>query len=152
MGQITERFELNQSTSGITESDGAGASWSADIWDFKVPTNTEIILSPRDIFSCYLVGDDVAEMPSATQIRVVVRDVANQSAKAILRDILYQRVKSFSDTKKIAYLDIDREIVVTSEEHIVVMVYGADAAGTNDTDASASHFKLVTTRKRKALD
>jgi len=147
-----DRFELNQSTTGITESDGLGATWQADIWDFKVPLNTWIKLHPTDIFACYLVGDDASEMPASTQVRVVVRDVANEDSKPILSALLYQRVKAFTDRDKLKNLTIAKEIVVGPEEHIVVQVNGADAATTGDVDASASNFKLVTTRRRKALD
>ena len=151
MEWVTERFELNPSTTGITAVDGNGATWNADIWDFKVPFNTQIELNPTDIFAAYLIGDDAAEMPGATQVRVVVRDVASESALPILRDTLYQRVKAFSDVKKLTKLPIDKMVTVETDEHIVVMVNGADAAGSGDTDASASHFRLVTTRKRKPL-
>ena len=149
MGFKREKFELNSGVSGITELDGQGATWQADIWDFKVPNNTQIILSPSDTFAIYLVGDDAAEMPKQTKIRVVIRDVSNETAKPIIKDCNYQRFKSFADKKQIVRLEVPEEIVVDSEEHIVVMVNGADAAGTGDTDASASHFKLVTTRNRK---
>lgn len=146
----TERCEINSSSTGITELDGKGATWTADIWDFKVPINQRFILKPGDTFAVYLVGDDAAEMPKSTKVRVVVRDVTNEAAKPILKDCLYQRLKSFSDRNQLVTLEIAQPIVVDSEEHIVVMVNGADAAGTGDTDASASHFKLLTTRERKA--
>lgn len=146
-----EAFELNQNTTGITESDGLGATF-ADIWDFKVPLNTTVKLKPGDIISCYLVGDDAAEMPATTQIRVVRRDVANEDAKPILSACNYQTVKQFADVGKMKRLTIDHEVVIGPDEHLVVMVNGADATGTGDTDASASNFRLKTTRKRKGLD
>ena len=152
MAYKEEKFEINQNSTGITEVDGLGATWEGNIWDFKVPLNTWIKLRPSDIFSCYLVGDDAAQMPAATQVRVVRRDVANEDTKPILSACLYQRVKDFTDKDKMKHLTIDREIEVGPDEHIVVMVNGADAAGTGDTDASASNFKLQTTRRRKALD
>ena len=149
MGWKTERFELNSGVSGVTELDGQGATWQADIWDFKVPVNTQVILSPSDTIALYLVGDDAAEMPKVTQVRVVIRDVSNEIAKPIIKSCNYQRFKSFQDRKQIVNLEIGEEIVVESEQHIVVMVNGIDAATTGDTDASASLFKLVTTRNRK---
>jgi len=149
MGWKQEKFELNQGVTGITELDGQGANWTADIWDFKVPVNTQVILSPTDTFAIYLVGDDAAEMPKTTQLRVVIRDVSNEIAKPIIKSCNYQRFKSFQDKKQLVRLEISQEIVVESEQHIVVMVNGVDAATTGDTDASASNFKLVTTRNRK---
>lgn len=145
-----ESFELNESTTGITESDGLGATF-ADVWDFKVPLNTILKLKPGDIISCYLVGDDAAEMPAATQIRVVRRDVANEDAKPVLSAANYQTVKQFSDRGKMKRLTIDKEVEIGADEHLVVMVSGADATGTGDTDASASNFRLKTTRRRRGL-
>ena len=151
MAYKEEKFELNQNSTGITESDGLGATWAADIWDFKPPLNTFLKLKPTDIFSCYLVGDDAAEMPAATQVRIVKRDAANEDAKPVLSACLYQRVKEFQDKGKFKRLTLDREVEVGPDEHLVVMVNGADAAGTGDLDASASNFRLQTTRRRRPL-
>jgi len=150
MAERIERWELNPAASGITVADGQGAKW-ADIWDFQVPYHVEIVLNPADIVSFYLVGDDASEMPNITQIRVVKRDTTNEESTPILSDINYKTVKEFADKKKLAHLTMGSQIVVGTDEHIVVQINGADAATTGDTDASASHFKLVTTRRRKGL-
>jgi hypothetical protein len=149
--QVTEKFELNQNTSGIIASDGVGTNF-ADIWDYKPPLHTRLRINAGDIFSCYLVGDDAAEMPAKTRIRIVKRDVANEQAKPILPDTQYALCKSFTNKKQLLRLRISQEVVVETDEHLVIMVSGADAAGTGDTDASASHFKLECLRERKALD
>lgn len=152
MGFIEERFEINPSSTGITESDGQGATWHADIWDFKVEANTQIKLKPTDVFSCYLIGDDTGEMPKTTQIRIVRRDVANEGAEPVLTTLPYQLVKAFTDKDKLIHLSIPREVIVDEYEHIVVMINGLDVTGVaGDTDASASHFRIQTTRRRKAL-
>lgn len=149
MGFIEERFEINPNSTGITETDGQGALW-ADIWDFKVQPNTQIKLKPTDIFSCYLIDDGGSvEMPKTTQVRVVRRDVANEDAEPILTTVLYQSIKAFTDKDKLMHLSIPWEIIVDEYEHIVVMINGNGATG--DTDASLSHFKIQTTRRRKAL-
>ena len=150
MADRVERWELNPSASGVTATDGQGAKW-ADIWDFEVPFHVQIDLKPTDIFSAYLVGDDSSEMPATTQIRVVKRDVANEDSISILSPMNYQTGKEFSDRKKLTHLTMASTMSVGTDEHIVVQVYGADAATTGDTDASASYFKLITTRKRKGL-
>ena len=152
MAYIEEKFELNSGVSGVTESDGLGATWHADIWDFKVPINNWILLKPKDVFSCYLVGDDGVEMPAKTQVRIVKRDVANEEAKPILPNLLYQQIKNFRDRDLVMHINVRGVVEVGPEEHIVVQVNGADVATTGDLDASASHFKLVTTRRRKRLD
>ena len=145
-----ERYEINSSSTGITESDGTGATWK-DIWDFKVPVNQWIVLSPGDIFSCYLIGDDAAEMPKATRVRIVKRDVTNEDSKPVLPELPYQQVKQFTDRDLLMHLAIVDKVIVGAEEHIVVQVNGIDAATTGDLDASASYFKIFTHRRKKVL-
>ena len=146
-----ELSEINPSTTGITAADGDGNNWK-DIWDLKVPLNVFYVLKPTDLFAAYLVGDDTAEMPNTTRIRVVRRDVTNTEAKAILSEIIYKLAKDFTDKKKLMHLSgVQAQNIVGAEEHIVVQVAGADVAGTGDTDASAGYFKVFTTRRRKAL-
>ena len=145
-----EIFDLTSSETGITETDGQGALW-ADIWDFTVPVNHAIVLKPTDVFGCKLVGDDAAEMPAKTQVRVLRGDVTNTERRPVLTPLPYQLVKEFVDKKKIMRLSITQPVKVGANEHIVVQVNGADAAGAGDTDASASYFKLRTMRIRKAL-
>ena len=150
MADRVERWELNPAASGVTATDGQGAKW-ADIWDFEVPYHVEIVLNPSDIVSFYLVGDDAAAMPNTTQIRMVKRDTANEESIPILSPVNYKTGQEFQDSKKLMHLTMASPISVGTDEHIVVQVYGADALGSGDTDASASHFKLITTRRRKGL-
>ena len=152
MGFIDETFELNSGEAGITESDPNGANWVSDVWDFKVPLNTFIVLRPTDVFGCNLVGDDAAAMPNTTQIRILRADVANTERKPVLTALPYKQVQEFQDKKKMMRLSIVKEVIVGPDEHLIVQINGADAATTGDTDASASYFKLKTTRRRKALD
>jgi len=151
MGNIEERFEVSSLSTGITEADGGGATWK-DIWDFRVPLNIRIVLKPTDIFSCYLDGDDAAEMPATTQVRLLHRDVANEQSKPLIRAMLYAQLKDFQDKDKIIRLQIPKALVIGPSEHIVVQVNGADATGTGDIDASDSYFKVVTNRIRRSLD
>lgn len=151
-GLKEERFEINPSTTGVTAGNGQGATWHADIWDYKVPLNQEIILKSTDIFSCYLVGDDVVEMPDTTLVRIVKRDVANEDAKPMLTNALYKTCQAFTDKALLMTLNPPGgEVIVGAEEHIVIMVNGADVDTGGDVDASASHFKIVTTRRRKGI-
>jgi len=151
MANIEEKFEISSLSTGITEADGDGTNWK-DVWDFQVPLNTKIVLKPTDFFSCYLDGDDAAEMPAVTEVRLLHRDVANEQTKPLIRALLYQQVKPFQDTDKLIRLDIVKAIVIQPSEHIVVQIKGADATGTGDVDASDSYFKLVTARLRRSLD
>lgn len=146
-----DRYEINPSSIGITEADGDGINWK-DIWDYKVPLNTWIILQPTNLFAAKLTGDDAAEMPTTTRIRVVRRDVANEDSRAVLSEIYYQLAKDFTDLAKLMHLSIKDKVTVNSEEHIVVQIAGKDATGAaGDTDASASYFKIMTTRRKVGI-
>ena len=145
-----EKFEINASSVGITEADGDGTNYK-DIWDFKPPVNTWVLLSPNDVFSAYLVGDDTVEMPASTKVRIVRRDVTNEAGGPILGEVLYQLAKEFTDKNKLLHLSIGSMVQVGPEEHIVVQVAGADAATTGDLDASLCRFKLKTTRRKVSL-
>jgi len=152
MPQVLERFQLDQLSAGVTALDGLGASWAADIWDFNVPINQDIVIQPGDVFSCYLIGDDAAEMPANTKVRVLLRDVSNEESTPLLPPLPYQQLKAFTDKKKLMRLRIHKEIRVENGMHIVVQVNGLDATGVaGDTDASASSFKLVCHRRRKSV-
>lgn len=144
------KYEINPSSTGITEADGDKANFK-DIWDFKVSLNTWIILQPTDLFAAKLYGDDAAEMPKATRLRVVRRDVSNEDSKPVLSEIYYQLAKDFTDLAKLMHLSIKEKIEVGPEEHIVVQIAGLDATGTGDTDASASYFKILTTRRKVSI-
>lgn len=144
------KYEINPSSAGITEADGDKTNWK-DIWDFKVPLNTWIILQPKDLFAAKLVGDDTNEMPKATRVRIMRRDVANEDAKPVLSEIYYELAKDFTNWDKLMHLSIKESITVGPEEHIVVQVAGLDATGTGDIDASASYFKILTTRRKVGI-
>ena len=125
-----ERFEINPATTGVTASDGLGESWQADIWLYEVPLGQEIVLKGKDIFSCYLVGDDAYEMPPVTLVRIVIRDTANEESRPVLRDCLYQLCKAFTDVDQLMRISPPNgEVVVRQGEHIVIMVYGKDCLG-----------------------
>lgn len=146
-----EKFEINASSTGITEADGEGTNWK-DIWDYKVQTNQFIEIGPDSIFSTSLVGDDAAAMPNATRIKVVRRDVSNEDEKALLTEVSYKQAQEFQDKKKLMrFRGLLGPMMLGEGEHIVVRIAGADATGTGDTDASASYFKIICQRRKKAL-
>ena len=145
-----EPKEINRSTSGVAELDGQGATWQADIWNLTIPFNQKYKIGPGSTFSCYLIGDDTAEMPAKTLVRVVKRDEDEQETVTLYSG-LYQNVKEFKDKNKIRTLTPKTDILSTPGQHIVVMINGADVATTGDTDASASWFKLTALRERKSI-
>jgi len=121
-----EKYEINPASIGITEQDGDGTNFK-DIWSLRVPLNIFILLKPGDYVALYLIGDDGYEMPKSTRVRVVRRDVANEDAKPVLPEVLYQLVKDFIDRNKLMKLPIGA--TVGPEEHIVVQVAGKDCLG-----------------------
>ena len=145
------KVEISQATSGVTAKDGAGATWNADNWDLKVEINQSYKLQPGDTFSCYLVGDDTAEMPDKTRIRVVKRDLSNLLAKPLLDECLYARCKAFADKKKILRLNITQPVLLEAGEHLVVLVNGMDKAGTGDLAVAASSFKITALWRGRSL-
>ena len=146
-----ERFVINPSSTGITEADGSGANFKA-IWDYKVPTNQWLIIDPRSVFATSLVGDDAAAMPAGTRVRVVKRDVTGEDELTIMPENNYQSFKEFRDVKLQArFQNLGAPVEISPEEHIIVQVAGVDAATTGDTDASASNFNIICTRRKKPL-
>lgn len=147
---LVESYDIQPSTDGITATDGAGATWNADNWDLKPSAGLQYRVGSWSQFSLYLVGDDASEMPADTRVRVVKRDITNEEQEIIWTG-LYAQVKEFADKKKRACLGCTREFVINGGEHLVVQANGADVAGTGDLDVSASHFKLASKRRRRAL-
>ena len=145
-----EPKEITESTTGVAELDGQGATWQVDIWNLTIPFNQKHKIGPSSIFSCYLVGDDAAEMPDKTLVRVVKRDMDEQETVTLL-STLYQNCKEFTNKAKLQKLTTRADILCTAGEHIAIMVNGADVATTGDTDASASNFRLTSLRERKSI-
>jgi len=149
--QKDEKFEINAGSTGITETDGQGTTF-ADIWVYKIQTNQKIVVNPDSIFACNLVGDDAAAMPNNTQVRVLRRDVTGEDAKTILPACPYIQVQEFQDKNKfMRFRNLVQEVVCGEGEEIAVQISGADAAGTGDTDASASYFKMIVNRRRNRI-
>lgn len=147
-----DNYEIKPSTTGVTATDGAGATWNADNWDLLAPANIWYILGGWSALSAYLVGDDAAEMPAATKIRLIKRDVRNEQT-AVLWQGLYAQIKELRGRKKLMTLDgfLKMDVTVGPTEHLIFMANGADAAGTGDLDVSASFFKLKARRRFPGL-
>ena len=146
-----EKYEINAASPGITEADGSGALWK-DIWDYQVQTNQYILLTPESIFAVYLIGDDAAAMPNSTRVKVVRRDVTGEDESTLITEVPYKVAQEFQDKKKLLrFRGLTRDVLIGEGEHIVVRIAGVDAATTGDTDASASWFKIICQRRKKAL-
>lgn len=145
-----EPKEITESTTGVAALAGQGATWTVDIWNLTIPFNQKYKIGPTDTFSCYLVGDDAAEMPAKTLVRVVKRDMDTQEIVTLL-STLYQNCKEFADKNKIRTLTPRNDILCTPGEHIAIMVNGIDVTTSGDTDQTASNFRLTSLRERKSI-
>lgn len=145
-----EPKEITESTTGVAALAGQGATWNVDIWNLTIPFNQKHKLGPTNTFSCSLVGDDAAQMPDKTLVRVVKRDMDSWETVTLL-STLYKNCKEFTDKNKIQNLTVRNDILCTPGEHIAIMVNGADVATTGDTDQTASSFKLTSLRERKSI-
>ena len=149
---MLEFKEISESTTGVAQVDGNGATWQVDIFNLTVPFNQKHVFTSNCTVYMSLVGDDAAQMPDRTLVRVVKRDMDSQELKPLL-STLYVNCKEPKNVKKMAHLNIPEgeQVVVTPGEHIAIMVNGADAATTGDTDASASSFRITSQRERKSI-
>ena len=151
-----EAFTLTKGDSGVTSQDGLDASteWGK-IWEYHIPVGIGLYILPGHTFSCYLHGDDNAQMPATTRVRVLLKDSAQQDVKTILGPVLYQTLKEFVDRDKIARFNVSEPIKVFEQQYIVVETSGADVATTGGVDqtggASDSYFEMAISRVRLPL-
>lgn len=151
-----EPFCLTKADSGITSSDGPDASsteWG-DIWSYQVPTGIGVLILPGHTLSVYLEGDDDAEMPATTRIKVVQRDSSQQDEKTLMGPLLYASLKEFTDRDKIQRFNAG-PFRVYEKQYLVIEVQGADATGTGGVDqtggSSDSYFEMNISRVRQPL-
>lgn len=144
---IEEAFHLTQlETDNITEADGTANRWS-DIWDYQVPTGVAHVLQAEHTFSVYLQDTGASEMGAGTtRVRIDVADQTLQDRRTVFGPVQYVRVKEFQDSRRIARLNVARDVPVKERWHIIIVVLGTTAV-----DASASYFDLEMIRIREGL-
>ena len=115
--------------------DGTASKWS-DIWKYQIPTGQAHILKPSHRFALYL--DDASGECSAGKgrIRIVVRDQSEQDEKTIFGPTLYETVKEFQDTDKMATLGLSSDLALEEKFFIVIQVYEDEAADESDSYSS----------------
>jgi len=151
-----EPFSLTKGEAGITQQDGLNASTDYGmIFEWQVPTGIGLIILPGHTFAMYLQGDDAAEMPATTLVKVLHKDSSKQDATTVLGPVLYQNLKEFTDRNKIAHFNISAPIKVYEKQYISVETAGADATGTGGVDvtggAKESYFEAKISRVRQPL-
>lgn len=151
-----EPFSLTKGDSNVTSSDGLDASTSYGIiYSYHVPVGIGLIVLAGHTFSLYLEGDDDAEMPATTQIKVSVLDASRQDERVILGPIMYASLKEFQDRDKIARFNVPEPVKVYENQYVEVLSAGADATGTGGVDqtgsSSDSYFEMAISRVRQPL-
>jgi hypothetical protein len=154
---IIEPFTLTKGNSDVTSQDGLDASTDfGTVWYYQVPNGVGIIVEPEDTFSVYLFGDDSAEMPATTRVRVLVKDSAGSGeAKVLLNSRLYASLKEFQDLDKMAHFDLTEPYKIYEKQYIYIETAGADATGTGGVDVTGgtneSYFQMEIHRVRQPL-
>ena len=153
---LQEPFTLTKGDSDVTSTDGLNASTAYGvIWSYHVPTGIGLIILPGHTFSVYLEGDDDAEMPATTLIKVYVLDASKQDSRCVLGPVLYQSLKEFTDRDKLARFNVSAPVKVYEKQYIEIEAAGADVAGTGGVDqtggSSDSYFEMAISRVRQPL-
>ena len=156
---LQEPFTLTQGDSDVTGTDGLDATALATkygiIWEYHVPTGIGLIILPGHTFAVYLYGDDSAEMPATSLVKVSVLDSSKQDKRTILGPVLYQTLKEFTDRDKLARFNVVAPVKVYEKQYIQIEEAGADATGTGGVDVTGgtneSYFEMAISRVRQPL-
>lgn len=93
----SSEFTIDQNDSNVTKAAGTAAVMS-DIYTYKVPRHTAILIRPEDILSAYL-KDATAEALGTDAFELVVRD-PNSLTTEIIASGQYTIIKEFQDRNK----------------------------------------------------
>jgi len=108
---------ITQNDSNVTAANGTAAVMS-DIYTYKVPRHTAILVRPEDILSAYL-KDAGAEAVTTDPWELVVRD-PNSLSNEVLASGQYTVIKTFDDRNKTKKLGLSK--LIKSDFQIVLRV------------------------------
>lgn len=153
---LQEPFSITKGDADCSEQDGLNASTDFGmIFEYHVPVGVGLVILPGHTLSMYLYGDDSAEMPATTRVKVLVKDSAKQDERCILGPILYQSLKEFQDRDKIASFNVPEPVKIYEQQYITIETSGADATGTGGVDVTGgtkeSYFEMAISRVRQPL-
>jgi len=153
---LQEPFSITKGDANCSEQDGLNATTDFGmIFEYHVPVGVGLVILPGHTFSAYLYGDDSAEMPATTLVKVVLLDSAKQDARCILGPVMYQSLKEFQDRDKIAAFNVAEPVKVYEQQYIQILTAGADAAGSGGVDVTGgtneSYFEMAISRVRQPL-
>jgi len=132
---------INQNDDNVTAANGTAAVMS-DIYDYKVPRHTAVLLRPEDIISAYL-KDAGAEAVGTDQWELIIRDPNSLSSEEVSSGI-YTVIKTFDDRNKTKKLGQSK--LVKSDFHIVLRVNA-----TTVLVVSTCYFQLTCLRYAETL-
>jgi len=133
-------FNLTQNDGNITAADGTASTFS-DIWKYRVPNGTGIVLQAGDQLSVYLYASGESGV-SNTYVRLEVRDPAEEAVRLVFGPALYNRVREFTNRNTIARLGVPEPVKVFERQWIVLVAYDTGGTITN----ADSYFNLLTSK------
>ena len=115
-------FMLTQDDANVALGTDTIPNQWGDVFRYRVPQGTNIVLQNGDQFSLYLGTAPNVEAPLyATFVKLEVRDPAEQDTRKVFGDTLYLRVREFEDRNKIARLTIPEPVRVLPRQWIVIV-------------------------------
>lgn len=132
---------IDQNDSNVTATTGTAAVMS-DIFVYKVPRHTAVLIRPEDVLSLYL-KDAGAEMLATDGVQVVVRDPNSISNETIAAG-QYTIFKEFQDRNKTKKLGRTR--LVKSDFQIAIM-----AKATTVLVVASNYFQMSCLRYAETI-
>lgn len=129
-------FNIDQNDPNVTGTTGTAALMT-DIWVYKVPRHTVVVLRPEDTISLYC-KDAAAEMLATNAVQLLLRD-PNGIGTEILAGGQYTVFKEFQDRNKVKR--IGRQRIVKSD-----WVLAIQAKATTVLVVANNYFSLTCLR------
>ena len=143
---ISEPFHLTSADGGNTAADGSVNAWS-NIWKYKVPRGTTIILSPGNTFACFLEDTGPAEIGDRdARVQILVRDPAESQEIQAFGPALYVASKEQQDMDLMATLRLPEPLHVPARYWIIIQAYDGVVI-----DASDSFYDIGCHRIREQV-
>ena len=132
---------ITQNDPNVTQSNGTAGIMS-DIFNYKVPRHTAVLIRPEDIVSAYL-KDATAEALATDPFELIVRD-PNELSSEQLAQGQYTIIKEFQDRNKVKKLGASKLI---KSDYIVVLRVKA----TTVLVVASCYFQLTCLRYAEVL-
>jgi hypothetical protein len=144
MPGIIEPFVINQEDSDVTQADGTAEAFQ-DLFLYRVPIGTTIILRPEDVLAFYAEETDASAAQNTGQAKVEIRDATGTEKRPVLGATQYASFAGeFQDEDKLVHLDLAGEVRVAEREYIALMAKNPSPY----LDKDNSYFSLRCHRER----